>query len=121
VSSWRRPSSSAVDLYIDLDPIGDAQRGIKFSVRTRYYAGGGSIDVTIKGVPEGWGWTWQPDRHSEELRKTATPAMAALLQEVKPIHQAYNYDNADLMTDYFASKYLGSVSTENPHVYTTRL
>lgn len=96
-----------------LDPIGDAPREITFSVRTSYYSGGGSIDVTVKNVPEGWGWTWAEDQSYRDGRvRVATPAMAALRQEVERIHSAYNYDNSDSQTDYFERRYYGSVGID---------
>ncbi|WP_028935643.1 hypothetical protein [Pseudonocardia spinosispora] len=78
-----------------------------------YYAGGGSIDVTIKNVPEGWGWTWVEDQSYRDGRvQEATPAMRALRQEVERIHSAYNYDNSDSQTDYFERRYYGSVGND---------
>jgi hypothetical protein len=97
-----------------LDPIGDAPREVTFSVRTAHYS---AIRVVIKNIPEGWGWNWEEDRGQQ--RRTATPAMIALYREVEKIHQAYNYNNSDITTDYFESRYGGSVSTE-PHIYISR-
>jgi hypothetical protein len=93
------------------DPLGDAPRAINFSVRTRYSSTHAAIDVTIKNIPEDWGWTTEFDGWGNPIR-TATPAMVALYREVEKIHAAYNYDNSDAMTDYFDRKYWGSVSTE---------
>ncbi|MER7115499.1 hypothetical protein ABT332_13505 [Saccharomonospora azurea] len=93
------------------DPIGDAPKEIKFSVRTEYYSGGGSIHVGINNIPEEWGWTLEED-HYGDMVPTATPAMAALYRAVKRIYNAYNYDNSDIQTDYFDRRYGGHVSTD---------
>ncbi|WP_189055292.1 hypothetical protein [Longimycelium tulufanense] len=103
------------------DPIADAPEQIKYSVRTRYYSGGGSIDLVIKNVPEIWGWTVEPHPlYGEQERwKIATAAMAALYHEVETIYHAYNYDNSDAMTDYFERHYWGHVETE-PRIHIPR-
>jgi hypothetical protein len=69
------------------------------------------VAMTIKNIPEDWGWTTEFDGWGNPIR-TATPAMVALYREIENIHAAYNYDNSDAMTDYFDRKYWGSVSTE---------
>lgn len=100
----------SADLAIP-DPIADAPAQIKYSVRTRYYSGGGAIDLTIKNVPASWGWTEGTNEFGEPC-KVATRAFAALHDEVERIHNAYNYDNSDAQTDYFERNYWGHVSTE---------
>ncbi|GGU45760.1 hypothetical protein [Lentzea flava] len=94
-----------------IDPMADAPAEIKISVRSQYYSGGGAIDVTIKNIPQEWGWTVQKDDWGNDQR-IATPAMTALYREVETIHQAYNYDNSDVQSDYFERNYAGHVSTE---------
>jgi hypothetical protein len=105
-----RVAPGSADLAIP-DPIADAPAEIKYSVRTRYYAGGGAIDLTIKNVPAAWGWTEQTDEFGQP-QKIATPAFEALFDEVERIHNAYNYDNSDSQADYFERNYWGHVSTE---------
>jgi hypothetical protein len=92
------------------DAIADAPAQIKYSVRTEYYSGGGSIDVVIKNIPETWGWTMQPDEFGN-LQPVATPAMAELYAAVDAIHRSYNYGNSDGMVDYFERRYWGHVAT----------
>lgn len=105
-----RVAPGSVDLAIP-DPIADAPAQIKYSVRTEYYSGGGAIDLVIKNIPAGWGWTEEADEFGSP-RKVATRAMAALFVEVERIHSAYNYDNSDAQTDYFDRHYWGCVETE---------
>jgi hypothetical protein len=95
-----------------VDPIGDAPAQITFSVRSQYYSGGSSIDITIKNIPEAWGWTAEDD-HFGRSRKVPTPELRALAQELKALHRAYNYDGSDITTDYFDVNYYGSVTDEN--------
>lgn len=94
-----------------LDPIADAPAQIKISIRSGYFSGGGAIDVTISNVPAEWGWTEQEvdDGYGNQMRKVATPAMAAFKEAIEQIHRAYNYDNSDTQADYFERHYWGHV------------
>lgn len=94
-----------------VDPIANAPAGIKYSVTTQLYSGGGSIDITVKNIPADWGYTHE-DRGYGELRKVATPALKALASELATIHQAYNYNGSDITTDYFDVNYYGGVQDE---------
>ena len=94
-----------------VDPIANAPAGIKYSVTTQLYSGGGSIDITLKNIPADWGYTHE-DRGHGELRKVATPALTALAAELAAIHRAYNYNGSDITTDYFDVNYYGGVSDE---------
>lgn len=103
-----------------IDPLGDAPAQIKISIRTEYYAGGGAIRVLIKNIPAEWAWTDEEHpRYPGERVKQATPAMVAFYRAVEEIHNAYNYDNSDAMTDYFDRRYWGHVDTEE-HIYIPR-
>lgn len=95
-----------------VDPIANAPTGIKYSVTTQTYSGGGSIDITIKGIPADWGFTYEQGG-SDESRRKATAALEALAAELRAIHQAYNYDGSDLLTDYSDVNYYGSVNYEH--------
>jgi hypothetical protein len=92
------------------DPIAEAPAGIKFSVTTQLYSGGGSIDITVKNIPADWGYA--EEEHCGHVRKVATPALQALAAELAAIHRAYNYNGSDLTTDYFDVNYYGGVHDE---------
>jgi hypothetical protein len=98
------------------DPIADMPAQIKVSITSRYYSGGGSIDIRVKNIPEAWGFVQVPDMYRPDVMRTVpSPAFGALLVELRVIHFAYNYDNSDIMTDYFDNNYLGSVDYERPY------
>lgn len=93
-----------------IDPIGDAPASIKFSVRSQYFSGGSSIDIRLSVVPQAWGWEKRKDEWGRE-RWMYTPAMKALMDELKKVMAAYNHDGSDIMTDYFDVRFYGSVET----------
>lgn len=93
-----------------IDPIGDAPASVKFSVRSQYYSGGSSIDIRLSGVPQAWGWEKRKDEWGRE-RWMYTPAMKALMDELKKVMAAYNHNGSDIMTDYFDVRFYGSVET----------
>jgi hypothetical protein len=94
-----------------IDPIGDAPAPIRFSVRTQYYSGGGSIDVILRDIPPKWGWTHtQRNGYPQEV---PTPALQALVDELRTVRAAYNYDGSDLTTDLYDVRFGGGVQTEH--------
>lgn len=98
-----------------VDPIGDAPKEIKISVRTEYFSGGGSIDVYLKGIPEDW-WETVVDRWGCE-RPVPTERLRALADELRRVVQAYNYDGSDPQTDYFDKRFFSAVMTaEGTHL-----
>lgn len=99
-----------------VDPLGDAPAQIKISIRTRYYSGGGSIDIVISNVPADWGWT-MGENHYGDTVKIATPACDAFYRAVKAVHSQFNYDNSDAMTDYFDRRFYGHVDTAERIVF----
>lgn len=94
-----------------IDPIGDAPASIKFSVRSQYFSGGSSIDIRLTGVPQSWGWEQRRDEFGR-MRWMYTPAMKALMDELKRVMAAYNHDGSDITTDYFDVRFYGSVETD---------
>ncbi|MGP4115433.1 hypothetical protein ACTWP5_31610 [Streptomyces sp. 4N509B] len=94
-----------------VDPIGDAPAQLRFSVRSEYYSGGSSIEITIRNIPDAWGWT--TERNHWGTRQVPTPELRTLAHELKALHRAYNYDGSDITTDYFDVNYLGGVTAEN--------
>ena len=92
--------------------------GYKFSVRSEVFRGGQSIAVTIRSIPEGITVetpefvTWReqnphssyfnaPQRYSDEL--------TALIDDVKDIVNAYNFDDSDSSSDYFHNNFYDSI------------
>jgi hypothetical protein len=98
------------------DPIADAPASIKFSIRSQYFSGGSSIDITIKGVPLEWGWMINPDYDAYDPYNSRkwimTPALAALKAEVERVQQSYNHDGSDSMTDYFDKRFYGHTEVD---------
>lgn len=95
-----------------IDPIGDAPDQITFSVRTSYYSGGGSIEITVKNIPDLWGFTTVTDDWGHE-RAMPTDALRALAKELKAVSNAYNHDGSEPQIDYFDRRFYGGVSTED--------
>ena len=77
---------------------GDLPNDIKTSVRTRKYAGGQAVDVTITG------WNaeavWAPDH-------TLTTAARYVQRTIETIRSAYNRNASDPMVDYYDVTYYG--------------
>lgn len=94
------------------DPVATLPHGLKISVRTRYFSGGGAIDIIIRHIPHAWGWVPQETVHWHK-GQTPSPALKALAEELKDIHRAYNHDGSDIMTDYFDVRFYGNVSDDN--------
>jgi hypothetical protein len=98
------------------DVIADAPASIKFSIRSQYFSGGSSIDITIKGVPVEWGWEIDPlydpydTWHSRKYVETA--ALRALKAEVESVQQSYNHDGSDSMVDYFDVRFYGHTEVD---------
>jgi hypothetical protein len=99
---FRKGSEIAADIRRDLkaaQKAGDIPADVKVSVRTRTYAGGRAIDVTLTG--------WDRER----IYTTdwfMTPEAQAVRQTVETIRESYNRDASDSMVDYFDVDYYGS-------------
>ncbi len=91
------------------DPIGDAPASIKIGIRARHY---GSYEIWVKDIPQEWGWV-RGQRNGYECW-IATDALKALCDELRSLGNAYNYDNSDIMTDYFDRRYYLSVDAFEP-------
>jgi len=101
------PDTGAVAVF---DPIGDAPASVKFSVVTRNSS---SIDITIKGVPEDWGWTRHECRnHGSEV--CATEALVLLGEELASMLAAYNHDGSDSMRDHHDVRFYTSITAIHP-------
>lgn len=98
------------------DVIADAPASVRFSIRSQYFSGGSSIDITIKGVPAEWGWELNPlydPYDSWNSRKwVETDALKALKKEVERVQQSYNHDGSDSMVDYFDVRFYGHTEVD---------
>lgn len=79
-----------------------------YSVRTRSYSGGGSIDIAVVAVTKPGFVVTNPnpeERYSEELK--------AVVETLNGFHDAYNYNNSDSQSDYFDVNYYGHVQVHS--------
>ncbi len=96
-----------------VDPIGDMPAQIKISVRSQYYSGGSSIDITVKNVPLRWGFV--PAAQPTEYRRyDRSPALNALTMALRSAMSAYNHDGSDILSDYWDVRFMGFVEVEHP-------
>ena len=79
-------------------------KGFSFSVRTKYFSGGCSIDIFITAVPSGF--KIYEDGLSFKYTKEATD----LRERVEDIANQYRYVDSDSMIDYFDTSFYVSVS-----------
>ena len=90
---------------------GALPNGLKVSVRTKYFSGGSSIDVSVTAcrvrflneVPD-------PATDSYRNRERYTVAGKSILRVLGGIVGAYNYDGSDPMTDYFNVNFYAHVN-----------
>lgn len=87
------------------DPIGDAPRAIKVRTRSRHHT---SIEVVLENIPREWGFVRGEDRWGHQ-REVPSEALVELLRALEAIHDAYNYSNSEIQTDYFEQHYWGGV------------
>jgi len=88
-------------------------KDIRITVRTDSGTWTSSIDINVRNVPPVWGWYTAPVRdvydRDWELRQCPTPELLRLMRDLEEIHQAYNWDGSDLLTDYVDVRYFGGV------------
>jgi hypothetical protein len=73
--------------------------GIKFSVKTRYFSMGSSIDVRIKGGVNPVNPEYTFDFQRENRTPRYTPEATALRETILAMLNAYNFDGSDPMSD----------------------
>jgi hypothetical protein len=86
----------------------------KYSVRLRRYSGGQSIDMTASHLqtcklvlnPERVQWE-KEHPHLVNPHNRYTAEGDRILEELKSIHNAYNYDGSDTMSDCYNVNYYG--------------
>lgn len=94
---------------------GTLLKGTKCGVRISRFAGGRSMRITIKAFA-GQVWTDEfigsdPRRCFEGERRTAIAQ--STVHVLERILRAYNYDNSDIMTDYFDVRFYSSVEFDH--------
>ena len=98
---------------------GKLPKEVKVSVRTEYYAGGQSLNLTIKNFPGGFmnpkfvkEMAENPHRYygeySPRYRQEVSDAIKLLYRTVG----AYNFNNSDTMTDYFHVRFYSNVEVD---------
>lgn len=117
----------------------------RYSVRTRYFAGGSSIDVDVKACEDAWqecdgmkvgsrhrlpsgtvvgtgcGNVWckaggqYKDSPSAETHQVLTEDAEAARMTLERIHNAYNHTGSDVTTDYFDVRYYGHVTFDRKY------
>lgn len=117
---------------------------VKYSVRTDVFAGGSAIRVSVQDWADAWqdcdGYVpgseapvsghgrdlcrnyfcaarlelLREERPGAETHQVLTPDARAAQMTLERIHQAYNHDGSEAMTDYFDVNYYGSVEFESP-------
>ena len=84
-------------------------KGFKVSVKIERYSGGGSVNVVVTAVPEGFirlappRWEFQP--YSARLN----PEAADLIVKLQNVWMSYNYDHSEIETDHFNYRFAGRV------------
>jgi hypothetical protein len=85
---------------------GRLPEGLKLSVKIARFAGGSSIDVKVVNLPAGF-------KFCEETRQghitPLTPDGKLVMDLLKEMLDAYNYDGSDLMTDYFNVRFYSHI------------
>lgn len=83
----------------------------KYSVKTERFAGGSSIDISVKTLLN----EDRPARVWDEndcCWKEYTPELQKTYEQLKLLHRSYNFDGSDSMSDYFFVKYYGGVKID---------
>jgi hypothetical protein len=93
---------------------GKLPKGLKLSVRTKYFSGGSSIDVNVTALPANFPMdnpNYDPEWYAPEtMNDPWSPELRAAMTLLKSILDAYNYDGSDIMTDYFHVRFYGHVN-----------
>jgi hypothetical protein len=98
------------------DAIADAPAQIKISIRSEYFSGGSSINITIKNVPAAWGWVLDPFYNPMDCyhnyKWIESDALKELKAALRDIQQSYNHDGSDSMMDYYDVRFYGHVEVD---------
>jgi hypothetical protein len=94
------------------DAIASAPAGIRFGVRILHY---GSIAITVKNVPAEWGYGQYGEDVHHQPCEGPSPALHKLGEALNELGNQWNYDDSDIMTDYFNRGYYLNVYDEKSH------
>ena len=83
---------------------GEIPVDVKISVRTRKYAGGQAVDVSLTG------WNSEAVWYTDGYNRQMSHAAKRVADVVERIRNSYNRDASDPMTDYFDVMYYGVTS-----------
>ncbi|MGN2636551.1 hypothetical protein ACTD5D_10230 [Nocardia takedensis] len=89
------------------DPIGDAPAAIRFTVTTSRH---GSITITVRDIPDDWGWVSEDRFGTGHATDMPSPALQTLGRALRALADAYNHDGSDSTTDYYDQRFFLSVS-----------
>lgn len=84
---------------------------VSYSVRSAYFSGGSSIDVTIRDLPDAF--VPEGERDRIERKSWLTREAFRVLSVVEAIHWAYNHNGSESQVDYFDVNYYGHVEIES--------
>jgi ribosomal protein L37E len=116
--------SSAQTLKLMRDDIKKAKAAgvipnVKVNVRKEEYAGGWSVTMTVKDLPEGFA-IYDPNvvgTEGDVVRygkvQAHTPEAKRLLETLESIANQYNYDDSDSQTDYFNRGFYTHIGFDN--------
>lgn len=102
---------------------GDLPKGLKLSIRTKYYSGGSSISVDIVAFPgrvlnaERIKWDAENPHGTyyncpESVRELHNGAVCATLAKLEAMLDAYNFDGSDSQVDYFHVRFYAHVGVD---------
>lgn len=89
---------------------GDLPAHLTYSVTSEHSTLHSSVYVTVRGATDAWLYA---NPAAPERDRQPSAAADALHNKVEAIRAAYNWDASDSMTDYFDTRYYGSVTLED--------
>ncbi|MFE2723932.1 hypothetical protein [Kitasatospora sp. NPDC059327] len=93
------------------DPIRDAPKGTRITVRHRQFTGNSAIDVTIRGVPLDWAVDGTEEVGPGRTRRRLSEPCAGLVDALAAISAAYNWRGDDTLTqDYVDVRFYSHVN-----------
>ena len=91
----------------------------KFSVTTERFAGGQSVDVEVRGMPDSWTYTTR-ESYTGSVERIYSDAARAMVDAIEGMLAEYNRDRSDTQTDYFDVWFYSHVRIEDERTATWR-